>query len=111
MERLEPAVLKDLASSLESHSSMPSIPVEFSRLKDMPRLTYRPIMRSLNRLYAKLKGLCPSEPTVLDQINEEERETDTVVYPLQTFVIDSKSGTMFEERNPSADDLTLSPSP
>jgi hypothetical protein len=96
MERLEPAVLKDLASSLESHSSMPSIPVEFSRLKDMPRLTYRPIMRS---------------PSVLDQINEEERETDTVVYPLQTFVIDSKSGTMFEERNPSADDLTLSPSP
>ena len=67
-------------------------------------------MKSLNRLYAKLKGICVTT-SLPPAIPEESEETDQELNLKMFFSIDSKGVGLFGDKGNSDTLMTLSPSP
>jgi hypothetical protein len=74
MERLSQDQINSLLNQSSFVNSMATIPLEHSQQYTvLPSFSTRPLMRSLNKLYARLKGLTITE-TPLPTIQQHEHE-------------------------------------
>lgn len=67
MDRLDARQIDAILNDSSLHSlvnSMSVIPQEHSALLELPGEEYKPLMKSLNRLFARLKGLAVTESPV-----------------------------------------------
>ena len=113
MDRLDARQIDALLNESSLHSlvnSMSVIPQEHSALLELPSEEYKPLMKSLNRLFARIKGLAMTESQV-ETVQTMQQHTDELT------ALDVALGTQFEETNeevfhaiealvPSATDLT-----
>jgi hypothetical protein len=117
MDRLDACQIEAILNDSSLHSlvnSMSLIPHEHSAMLELPGEEYKPLMKSLNRLFARLKGLAVTE-TPVETVQTMQQHTDELT------ALDIALVTQFDETNeevfhaiealvPSATDLTLTQS-
>lgn len=72
---------------------MSFIPLEHSHLLELPEERYRPLMKSLNRHYARLKGLAVTEESPIITVQTVHRNTH------EETGLDLAVGTQSDENN------------